>query len=339
VLIGAWSQQAPRPPAPADVVASVIEAFRTHEIVAIPDPHRNTGIQNAVLTIIRAPQFAATVDDIVVEFGNARYQDVVDRFERGEDVRYEDLRRSWLDTTQPNPSSDTPQAEELLRAVRLVNETAQPQHQIRVLLGDPPIDWNQVKAKSDLMSWLSQRETYPADLIRREVLAKHRRALVVYGIGHLQRKNPQANFDSSGPAASLVSLLEDDGTTRVFNIGLMFDPPAGVDVERWRVPSIARLRGTSLGASDVTYNGPRVALQNGRIVPVPREAWRTMRMEDQFDALLYLGPRESWSNAMVSPALCADAAYLAMRSARMALAEWQSDTIADFCGNPPATAH
>jgi hypothetical protein len=64
-----------------------------------------------------------------------------------------------------------------------------------------------------------------------------------------------------------------------------------------------------------------------------------MRMEDQFDALLFLGPRESWSNAMVSPALCADAAYLAMRSARMALAEWQSDTIADFCGNPPATAH
>jgi hypothetical protein len=72
---------------------------------------------------------------------------------------------------------------------------------------------------------------------------------------------------------------------------------------------------------------------------VPREAWRTMRTEDQFDALLYLGPRESWNNAMVSPALCADADYLAMRSARMTLAEWQSDTIADFCGSPPVTAH
>jgi hypothetical protein len=67
------------------------------------------------------------------------------------------------------------------------------------------------------------RETFPADVIRREVLAKRRRALVIYGLGHLQRKSPQANFESVGPAASLVSLLEDRSTTRVFNVSLALD--------------------------------------------------------------------------------------------------------------------
>ena len=53
------------------------------------------------------------------------------------------------------------------------------------------------------------REIFPAGLVQREVLAKHRRALLMYGVGHLWRKNPQANFGSAGLAASLVSLLEE----------------------------------------------------------------------------------------------------------------------------------
>lgn len=35
------------------------------------------------------------VNDIVVEFGNSLYQDVMDRYVRGEDVRYSTLRQVW----------------------------------------------------------------------------------------------------------------------------------------------------------------------------------------------------------------------------------------------------
>jgi hypothetical protein len=42
-------------------------------------------------------------------------------------------------------------------------------------------------------------------------------------------------------------------------------------------------------------------------------------MEEQFDALLYLGPQSSIRRAQLSPALCADEAYMKMRKARMAL--------------------
>lgn len=42
-------------------------------------------------------------------------------------------------------------------------------------------------------------------------------------------------------------------------------------------------------------------------------------MEEQFDAVLYLGPVSSITMSEVSAALCADAEYTKMRLARLAL--------------------
>ena len=323
---------------PREPIAGILEAFKTRQIVGIPDAHRNTATHAFLLSLIRDPQFPTVVNDIVVECGNARHQDVADRFVRGEDVSYEALRKTWLDTTQAQPGCDTPQPEEFFRTIRAVNASLRREQQIRLLLGDPPIPWEDMKTKADHRKWIEMREISPAAIVQREVLAKQRRALPVYGVGHLWRKNPQANFESTGMAASLVSLLEETHGARVFNVGLAFDlEKERPDVASWPAPSLVILRGTDLGAAPVLYAGPRVSVQTGQIVPVPREQWRSMRMEDQYDALLYLGPQTSSSYAMVSPALCADPAYVEMRTSRMALAEWKSDQFDDYCGKvrPP----
>ncbi len=60
------------------------------------------------LALIRSPRFTATVNDIVVECGNALHQDVMDRFTRGDDVSYDSLRAVWQDTTQPTRSGMAP---------------------------------------------------------------------------------------------------------------------------------------------------------------------------------------------------------------------------------------
>jgi hypothetical protein len=322
---------------PSEPVATILDAFKTHQIVGIPDPHRNTAIQAFLLSLIRDARFPTVVNDIVVEFGNALYQDAADRFVRGQDVPYETLRKIWLDTTQAQPASDTPQAEETLRTIRAVNAAVARERHLRVLLGDPPIVWDDVKTKADHLKWIGMRETFPASVVQREVLARGRKALLVYGVGHLSRKNPQANFESTGAAASLVSLIEETNA-RVFNVGLTFDlDRERPEVSAWPAPSLVLLRGTDMGAAPVSYDGPRVSVQGGQIVQISRDQWRNMRMEDQYDAMLYLGPRAAWSDVMVSPALCADPRYVAMRTARMALTEWKSDHLDDYCGKvrPP----
>jgi hypothetical protein len=73
----------------------------------------------------------------------------------------------------------------LVDTVGDINRSIPQERQVRILLGDPPFDWE--KATRD--EWLRvDRDGFAADLIRREVLAKQRHALVIYGDTHLLRR-------------------------------------------------------------------------------------------------------------------------------------------------------
>ena len=330
-------------PVPRDAVTAILDAFRTHTVVALPDAHGSEKAHAFLLSLIRDPRFAATVNDIVVEFGSARYQDVIDRFVRGDEVPYEMLRRVWQDTTQPSAANDRPHAEAVFRAVRAVNAGRPRDRQVRVLLGDPPIDWERIQTKAEHFKWIEMRDMYPAALIQLEVIAKQRRALVVYGVAHLQRRNVHSNFDmDEWPAQTIVSLLERASPTRVFTIVAVDASEKFTarqrDIPAWPAPSLATIRGTALGAADAADYfswGTRFAIREGKMVSVPRAEWRAMRAEDQFDAVLYLGASPD-AEAQWSPALCADAAYLAMRFKRIALADLppiETERLKQFCAS------
>jgi hypothetical protein len=344
-IIGAISSLAaqggpPRPAVPVEPIAAIIGAFRSHSIVALPDGHGNMQVHAFGLSLIREPTFATTANDIVVEFGNARYQELMDRFVGGDDVPEASLRQVWQNTTVALPTWDSPLTEEFLRSVRAVNASLPGERRLRVLLGDPPIDWDTVHNPQEYRQWLQRRDNYPADLIQREVLAKGRRALVVYGQMHFQRRDLLTNFES---ADLLVSRLESTGVTRVFSIwaGINADlEKLQSDVITWRNPSLTIVNGTVLGAADFTayypFDTPRLAIRDGTPAPAPRDQWRSLRMEEQVDAVLYLGPRSSMTAARMSPALCADADYMEMRVRRMALAglpSSETDRLKQDCVN------
>jgi len=121
--------------------------------------------------------------------------------------------------------------------------------------------------------------------------------------------------------ASLLSRIAPDP---VFGIGTPTSadlPQIQPDTAKWPAPSIALLKDTVLGGSPfVPFYAPRA----GRDAPgsMQGEPWDSLKMEDQFDALLYLGLPETITLAPVSAASCADAAYMAMRLGRMALVPW-----------------
>jgi hypothetical protein len=324
----ALAQTSPKPAVPVEPIAAILDAFKTDQIVALGEgAHGNDQGHAFRLSLIRDPRFVATVNDIVLEGDNARYQDLMDRYVRGEAVPESALRQVWQNSTQAQLVLERPNHEEFFRAVRAVNGSLPRERQLRILLSDPPIDWNDVRSAEDHRKWIEMRETYPADLIQREVLAKHRRALVVYGDGHLQRKQVLANYDMTSPQAqTIISLLEGTAATKVFAIhteATVDLQTLQADVQSWPRPSLAILRGTILGAADVAAYNPsvtsRFAIRDGNLAPIPRDEWRTMRMEDQFDALLYLGPPSTITFGPPSTELCADRAYIEMRLARMAL--------------------
>jgi hypothetical protein len=307
---------------PVDAVAGIADALRTYPIIGLSsgDGHGDERGPAFVIALIRDSRISAAATDVVMEGANGRYQAVMDRYVRGESVPDAELRPIWDDTTQqqiPGPvwSGQVPA---IYRAVREVNTTLPRDRQIRALLGDPPIEWENVHTPAEFHTWLAQRDSYPADLIQREVIAKNRRALVFFGGGHLQRRQQLTNYVMDDPIAqTVVSLVERAGIkTFIVRHGTEKEGMSG-----WPVPSLARLRGTRVGAGEEPSLGnQRVAIRNGAFIPIPREQGISLRREEQTDAIVYLGPAPTRREAPLPHQVCGDPKYVQVRLQRMAIA-------------------
>jgi hypothetical protein len=292
------------PAVPADPVSAIVEAFKTHHLVAIGDNHGNEQIHQFRLDLVRDPRLAGVVQDIVVEFGSAQSQSLIDRFVGGESIAYADLQRVWQDTTQIEETWDLPIYGEFFRVVRDVNRSRPANTRLRVLLGDPAVDWTAISSASDLRA-LPDRDAHAADLIRREVLGKGRRALVIYGDQHLVRRTTVADAPDTW-ARGVVALLERQGDASVFSIHTDTRSDLSAlqsDVVGWPRPSLIRLAGTPFGA----------------VIEPAGPGQRKVMQQEQFDALLYLGPPSAMTQARLSDAQCRDRSYLQMRLGRLAL--------------------
>lgn len=181
----------------------VFRAFQTHPLVGLADIHGVAEVGDFYTTLIKDPRFAAQVGNVVVEFGGATQQAVIDRYVAGEDVPYEQLRRVWLDVVGWYPGVVETMYPTFFAQVRAVNLDLPPARRIRVWLGEPPIDWSTIHTNSDHMQYGAKRNEYPAALIDREIMAKGKKALVIYGGGHFTRQ-PGNPFPGDRPIRARV---------------------------------------------------------------------------------------------------------------------------------------
>jgi hypothetical protein len=321
-LIGYAQDTVRRPAVRIDPISTIIDAFATHPVVALGEgPHGNEQGHAFRLALFRDPRFAAVVNDIVVESGSARYQDFMDRWVQGESVPEQELLRAVRENTvTPTPVWDRPMYDEMFRAVRDLNRSLPAERRLRILLGDPPIDWRDIRTGDDYRPWLRQRDSHPAELIQREVLAKGRRALVVYGDGHLLARRER-------PGQLLAGILETSGTT-VFTVASTFADLSTFqkEVGGWPAPWLASLKGTLLGATpNEAFFGPLPPIDFLKANPL---------IEDHFDAVLVLGTVDSMRLAPPEYPRCAHPDYGRMRLMRMTLAgipDTAGDRLRDEC--------
>ena len=172
------------PPKVTPAADGIFAAFQSHPLVGLGEWHGLAQEMDFYAVLVRDPRFANEVGNLVLEMGSAAQQGVVDRYVNGENVPYRELRKVWADTVGIFPTVQSLGTINLYAAVRAVNLGLPPQQRIKVWLGDPPIDWAQVKTKADWLPLEDQRYSYPTELIEREILAKSKKALVIYGTGH-----------------------------------------------------------------------------------------------------------------------------------------------------------
>ena len=145
------------------VTNCVLAAFETADVVALHDRHRQKGDSDLRIALVRDPMFPKKVGNIVVEFGNSRYQAVLDRYISGEDVKISEVEAIWRNTTQMRVW-DSPLYAEFFAAVREVNLKLPRTARIKVFAADPPIDWSTIRDRDSYLKFELQREQTPAQI-------------------------------------------------------------------------------------------------------------------------------------------------------------------------------
>jgi hypothetical protein len=283
-------------PRPRPAIKAVLDAFDWYPLVAIGEGHRNQQVHDFIVALLREPRFLQKVNDIVVEFGSARYQDVMDRYTGGDTVPPEALRRVWRDTVNILVW-DAPVYERFFKTVRAVNRHRPRGARLRVLLADPPLDWANLHRREEWERVGETRDEHALEVIEREVLARKRRALLIFGSGHVTRDKA---FDAYGPKPNrkptLAELLEarHPGATLLIWSHMPGWLTREVDsrLSSWPKPALALLQGTWLGATSVG------------------ERSRSPKLEELADGFLYLGPTKALTESKPSQEFYRDPAYL-----------------------------
>jgi outer membrane protein OmpA-like peptidoglycan-associated protein len=251
-------------------IAAIAGAFERYPLVALSEGagHGQLETRDFFAALIRDRRVTQAVRNIVIEFGNARHQALLDRYVSGGTVARDDLRHVWEDTTQVSGIWSLPMYEQMLADVRSVNEGLPPAERIRVIAGDPPIDWRAVTspADEDMNDW---RDAHFAHVIEREVRRKGERALILIGGAHVSRKVMFPN--------SLIHLLDARFPGQTWVIGVLdleqIEPGIQARLRPGEAPASTPVRDTWLGKLDAKQVGFHLS---------------TAKFEDNVDAVMAL---------------------------------------------------
>jgi hypothetical protein len=288
---------------PTPAIPGLLDLFVTHPLVALGEMHGSQDQADFITALLHHPAFPATVQVIVVEFGNARHQAVVDHFIAGEPVAARDLRPVWRDFF--GWGFDTPIYEQFFRTVRAINRTLPLAQRIRVLLGDPPVDWSQIQFTKleDTHPWMEQRDAHYTEVVETQVLAPGYHGLLIAGMGHFVRE--WAALDAPD-MHNIVQRLERKypGSVHVVfpHIGFGAETNALEPyLADWPIPSLISLRTTWLGELSAALHFGNFEPPPAGGEPPPLKPGFSLR--HMADSYLYLGPKSSLTRSTCNPAI------------------------------------
>ena len=314
IPIKSVSFQTPDPQLPT---TAVIEAFNQYSIIALAEAHRLQEEHDFITSLIRDPAFPMKVNDIVIEWGNALYQSTLDRYMAGEEVPLSELRKVWRNTGfSPFAPWDAPVYERFFQTIRSVNQQLSPPRRLRVLAGDPPVDWGKSRDEITAIKQRHPRDRHFAEGVINEVLSKNRKALVLMGGNHLYRYSWNPYSDQQ--PETVIDLLDRYRPKAVFVIMAHAYESRNAELEarlaKWPRPSLVILKNTWLGmieterlmSQTITRGFP-----DGRVFTVKINAYPGTKLEDLADAYIYFGDMESLTASIPAPEMYrADPEYL-----------------------------
>jgi hypothetical protein len=276
---------------PVNAVEALIEQMERFPLVALGEVHQLQEFSDFLTALLYHPLLPEKITDIVVEFGNAHYQEIADQFLlTDQPVAKADLQQIWR-TASGNILWDVPVYEQFFVTVRAINWILPPSRRLRVLLGDPPFDpytYDFASPDGETISACFARDAHYTEVVEQEVIQKERRALLIAGRYHLLRGL------HTGLDLNAGTQLTQRYPHQLFVVDLLALSSQHPLVEQaclaeWPRRSLALLAGTWLGDA---------------LRPTPLSISKEASIySKQADAVLYLGPGELLTASRADPAL------------------------------------
>ena len=286
------------------VIAQVAAQLDRHALIMLGELHRSRETHAFLQRMLRDPQFVCRIDDVVVESGNARLQALADTYVAGGDVSIATLQSVWRETAVPL-TWNSPLYRQVFETLRAINQAHLCPKPVRVLLGDPPLDWSHITTPQAYAPW-TDRDGHYAGVVEREVLAKGHHALLIAGELHAMKTVPNELQDDP-PESTVAQILERDHPGALFSIVAAPSrngaQALGLDVS----PSFVDVHGTSRADMSYQYaDWDSTVLRGGTTgwTLKPDKHWP--RLGSVVDGLLYLGGNHS---VYPSPTIYLDPAY------------------------------
>jgi len=172
------------------------------------------------------------------------------------------------------------------------------------------------------------RDVSIASVMEKEVLAKHRKALMLFGVVHLMHG---VNVPPPGNAVTIYEKDHPHVTFVINNLADDFNLPASA-VNRfanWPAPSLALAKGAWLGGMELANVFPVPFSLNQDCQPVynfPQQK----PMADLVDAFLYLGPSDLMLAEPIPADVALDTGYMTKWLWRSALITPPAETLTEF---------
>lgn len=279
---------------PVNAIEALIKQMERFPLVALGEVHQLQEFYDFLTALLYHPLLPEKITDIVVEFGNAHYQEITDQFLlTDQPVAKADLQQIWR-TASGNILWDAPVYEQFFVTVRAINWTLPPSRRLRVLLGDPAFDPYTYDFASPneerLQDWFA-RDTHYAEIVEQEVMQKGRHALLIAGRYHLLRGLHTGRDSQELNAGTQLAQRYSHKLFVIDSLVLSSQHPlvGQARLAEWPRRSLALLAGTWLGHA---------------LRPTPFSISREASIYSrQADAVLYLGPGELLTASRADPAL------------------------------------
>ena len=279
----------------------IIQAFQHCNIIGLGEGgHHLENSHKFFQKMFDNKKIQETIDVVIVEFANADYQNILDRYIFGEEVSIKELRKIWRESTQCiGRFGEATIYFELLQKIRDVNFRLASNKKIRVLGGDPPIDWTLINSLEDYLKINIKRELYAADLAIEYGVKRSKKVLMIYAEYHLTKISDKSRrdlltemYDKSINALPTITHYVNTRYPDTMRVIAILNPSKfqlSETTKNWPLYSVVDLKEEEIGNLPAVNYFTQIFDKNGRVI-----LFDGHKIKELFDAFLYIGPSELW---------------------------------------------